>query len=151
NGSGKTTLLETVAGLLPVDAGSVLWQRSPLPQHRRREFLFYLPDSVRPWDDRHVIRLLQFFASTFGRRPAALDEVTRSVGLEQVLGKRVCALSKGYARRLMLALALLTPHPVLLMDEPFDGFGEKLWPLCAGSQHMAARSPSLFTSSPTPN
>ena len=22
----------------------------------------------------------------------------------------------------MLALALLTPHPVLLMDEPFDGF-----------------------------
>src|SRR5262249_27675344 len=29
---------------------------------------------------------------------------------------------RSYARRLMLALALLTPHPVLLMDEPFDGF-----------------------------
>jgi len=122
NGSGKTTLLETVAGLLPLDAGSVLWQRSPLPQHRRREILFYLPDGVRPWEGQHVIRVLQFFASTFGRRAAELDEVARSVGLEQVLGKRVCALSKGYARRLMLALALLTPHPVLLMDEPFDGF-----------------------------
>src|SRR6516225_10239169 len=121
NGSGKTTLLETVAGLLPLDAGSVLWQRSPLPQHRRREILFYLPDGVRPWEGQHVIRVLQFFASTFGRRAAELDEVARSVGLEQVLGKRVCALSKGYARRLMLALALLTPHPVLLMDEPFDG------------------------------
>src|SRR5262245_25173199 len=33
-----------------------------------------------------------------------------------------CRQSKGYSRRLMLALALLTPHPLLLMDEPFDGF-----------------------------
>ena len=122
NGSGKTTLLETIAGLLPVNAGGVLWQRSSLPPHRRSEVVFYLPDGVRPWDGQHVIRGLEFFASAFGRRPVELDEVTRSVGLEEVLGKHVFALSKGYARRLMLALALLTPHPVLLMDEPFDGF-----------------------------
>lgn len=32
------------------------------------------------------------------------------------------ALSKGYGRRLIWALALLAPHPLLLMDEPFDGF-----------------------------
>jgi ABC-2 type transport system ATP-binding protein len=122
NGSGKTTLLETIAGLLSVDAGSVLWQRSPLPQNRRRDVIFYLPDGLRPWDGQHVIRVLEFFASAFGRRIVDLDEMTRSVGLEQVLGKHVSALSKGYARRLMLALALLTPHPVVLMDEPFDGF-----------------------------
>jgi ABC-type multidrug transport system ATPase subunit len=122
NGSGKTTLLETVAGLLPVDAGDVFWQRSLLPQYRRREVVFYLPDSVRPWDGQHVISVLKFFASAFSRQPAELDEVARSVGLDEVLGKYVSALSKGYARRLMLALALLTPHPVLLMDEPFDGF-----------------------------
>jgi ABC-2 type transport system ATP-binding protein len=122
NGSGKTTLLETVAGLLPVDAGDVFWQRSLLPQYRRREVVFYLPDSVRPWDGQYVIRVLEFFASAFGRRAAELHEVTRSVGLKEVLGEHVFALSKGYARRLMLALALLTPHPMLLMDEPFDGF-----------------------------
>jgi ABC-2 type transport system ATP-binding protein len=39
-----------------------------------------------------------------------------------VLRKRVCALSKGYNRRLLLAVGLLTPQNVLLMDEPFDGF-----------------------------
>jgi ABC-type multidrug transport system ATPase subunit len=122
NGSGKTTLLETVAGLLPVDAGSVLWQRSPLPQHRRREVVFYLPDGLRPWDGQYVIRVLEFFASAFDRRADELAEVARSVNLERVLGKHSRALSKGYARRLLLALALLTPHPVLLMDEPFDGF-----------------------------
>ena len=122
NGSGKTTLLETIAGLLPVDAGTILWQGSSLPQYSRREVLFYLPDGVRPWDGQHVIHVLEFFASTFSRRATELDEVTRSVRLEQVLSKHVSELSKGYARRLMLALALLTPHPVLLMDEPFDGF-----------------------------
>jgi ABC-2 type transport system ATP-binding protein len=114
--------LETVAGLLPVDTGDVFWQRSSLPQHRRREVVFYLPDSVRPWDGQHVICVLEFFASAFGRRATELHELTRSVGLEEVLGKHVFALSKGYTHRLMLALALLTPHPVLLMDEPFDGF-----------------------------
>src|SRR5262249_31398955 len=46
----------------------------------------------------------------------------RRAGLAPALRKRIAALSKGYARRLMLALALLTPHPLLLMDEPFDGF-----------------------------
>jgi ABC-type multidrug transport system ATPase subunit len=122
NGSGKTTLLETIAGLLPVDAGGVVWQRTPLPQHRRREVVFYLPDGLRPWDGQHVIRVLEFFTSAFDGQAADLTKAIQSVGLEQVLGKHVASLSKGYARRLMLALALLTPHPVLLMDEPFDGF-----------------------------
>ena len=122
NGSGKTTLLETIAGLMPADAGSILWQLCPLPRERRRDVMFYLPDGLRPWDEQHVIQVLEFFASAFGRGLADLGKATRSVGLEQALGKRVCALSKGYARRLMLAMALLTPHPVLLMDEPFDGF-----------------------------
>jgi ABC-2 type transport system ATP-binding protein len=39
-----------------------------------------------------------------------------------VLVKRVQSLSKGYNRRLIIALGLITPHPMLLMDEPFDGF-----------------------------
>src|SRR6516165_7943466 len=93
NGSGKTTLLETLAGLLPVDAGCVLWERSSLPQHRRREIVFYMPDGLRPWDGQHVISVLEFFASAFGRPAVELDEVTRSVDLEQVLGKRVYVLS----------------------------------------------------------
>ena len=39
-----------------------------------------------------------------------------------MLRKRVSALSKGYNRRLLLAIGLLTPHRMVLMDEPFDGF-----------------------------
>ena len=122
NGAGKTTLLEAIAGVLPIDAGRVLWRGSPLTLAQRREFIFYLPDGLRPWDDQYVGRVLEFFAGVYGKSDRAVAETVGALGLAPVLRKRVLALSKGYARRLMLALALLTPHPLLLMDEPFDGF-----------------------------
>jgi len=122
NGAGKTTLLEAVAGILPVEDGRVFWRTTLLSVPRRRQVIFYLPDGLRPWDDQYVPRVLGFFAAAYRRSGDEVDETIRAVGLAPVLNKRVIALSKGYARRLMLGLALLTPHPVLLMDEPFDGF-----------------------------
>jgi len=122
NGAGKTTLLESIAGIVPVDAGDVRWRGSSLPRSWRREHIFYLPDGLRPWEDQFVIRVLGFFAAIYGRRENHLADTVAMLGLAPVLRKRVLALSKGYGRRLMLALALLTPHPLLLMDEPFDGF-----------------------------
>jgi len=122
NGAGKTTLLEAIAGLLPVDAGEIVWHGTPLSRARRRDAIFYLPDGLRPWDDQFVIRVVEFFAAVYGHGEGWITETIRLVGLSPVLDKRVSALSKGYGRRLMLALALLTPQPILLMDEPFDGF-----------------------------
>jgi len=122
NGAGKTTLLEALAGLLPIDAGEVLWRDAPMPGVRRREALFYLPDGLRPWEEQFTWRVLAFFAAAHGRTEDSVATTIDAVGLAPVLGKRVLALSKGYGRRLMLALALLTPQPLLLMDEPFDGF-----------------------------
>jgi ABC-type multidrug transport system ATPase subunit len=122
NGAGKTTLMQAIAGTLPADAGRILWRGTSLPLPRRREFLFYLPDGVRPWEDQHVARVIEFFAAIYGRADIFVAETIGSLGLAPVLRKRIAALSKGYARRLLLALALLTPHPLLLMDEPFDGF-----------------------------
>jgi ABC-2 type transport system ATP-binding protein len=125
NGAGKTTLLEAIAALLPVDSGEVLWQGERLAPARRRTSIFYLPDGIRPWQDQHVGHVLSFFAGVYRRPPAQVAEVVAAVGLGPALHKEVLALSKGYARRLMWALALLAPHPLLLMDEPFDGFDLK--------------------------
>ncbi len=122
NGAGKTTLLEAIAGVLPADAGEVIWRGAPLPQTRRREVIFYLPDGIRPYDQQPVARVLKFFADVYRRPDAVVADVIAALSLAPVLSKRVQALSKGYARRLMLALGFLVPHPVLLMDEPFDGF-----------------------------
>jgi ABC-type multidrug transport system ATPase subunit len=122
NGAGKTTLLEAVAGLLPLDSGAVLWRESALPSDRRRDSIFFLPDGIRPWQEQHVLRVLEFFGAIYHRPAATVANTIRLLGLSPVLRKRVDALSKGFCRRVMLALALLTPHPLLLMDEPFDGF-----------------------------
>jgi ABC-2 type transport system ATP-binding protein len=46
-----------------------------------------------------------------------LDELS----LGPVLQKRVNALSKGNMQRLLIALALMSPQPLLALDEPFDG------------------------------
>ncbi len=122
NGAGKTTLLEAVVGILPADGGHVLWRGGSLALPQRRELMFYLPDGLRPWEDQYVVRVVEFFATVYGKSESFVADTVGSLGLAPVLRKRVLALSKGYSRRLMLALALLTPHPLLLMDEPFDGF-----------------------------
>jgi ABC-2 type transport system ATP-binding protein len=122
NGAGKTTLLESIAGLLPVDSGHVSWSGRPLSTEQRREPMFYLPDGIRPYTDQFVVQVLTFFAGAYRRTHREVADVIASVGLGPVLVKRVHALSKGYNRRLIIAIGLIAPHPVLLMDEPFDGF-----------------------------
>jgi len=117
--------LETIAGVLPSDAGEVLWRGAPLSLPRRREVIFYLPDGLRPWEDQHAASVIDFFAAVYGRSDEFVARTLAALHLAPVLRKRVVALSKGYARRLMLALALTTPQPLLLMDEPFDGFDLK--------------------------
>ena len=122
NGAGKTTLLEAIAGLLPVDSGEIRFRDQPLPSHRRREVIFYLPDGIRPYADQTTEQALAFFAGVYRRAATEVSEIVSTVDLRPVLAKRIHALSKGYNRRLIIALGFLTPHPILLMDEPFDGF-----------------------------
>src|SRR5882672_7559084 len=122
NGAGKTTLLEAIAGLLPVDSGEIRFHDQLLPLRRRREVIFYLPDGVRPYADQTAEQALAFFAGVYRRSADEASEIVSTVGLRPVLVKRIHALSKGYNRRLMIALGFLTRHPILLMDEPFDGF-----------------------------
>jgi len=122
NGAGKTTLLESLAGLVAVDAGTVHWRGKALSADRRRDAIFYIPDGIRPYQDQFVAHVLAFFAGVFRTPERTVAGVIASVGLTPVLRKRVNALSKGYGRRLLLALGLLAPHELVLMDEPFDGF-----------------------------
>ena len=122
NGAGKTTLLECVAGLLPADSGRALWRGEPLPRGRRKNAMFYMPDGVLPYADQRVCAVLAFYAEMFGRPRSRAREVVKWLELEAVLDKRGDELSKGYRRRLLLATALIAPQPLLLLDEPFDGF-----------------------------
>ena len=48
-------------------------------------------------------------------------DVIARLDLAPLLDSRVGTLSKGQRKRVGLAIGMLTPQPVLLADEPFDG------------------------------
>jgi ABC-2 type transport system ATP-binding protein len=122
NGAGKTTLLECIAGLAPTDGGEVRWRGTSLPPQRRKERLFYVPEAISPYPDQRTSEVLKFFREAYRQPVSRLEQLVRALALAAALAKPVSALSKGYRRRFLLALGLLAPRPVLLMDEPFDGF-----------------------------
>jgi len=127
NGSGKTTLFECIAGLLPYDAGTVSMEGTALTPRERASRIFYLPDAIAPWPAQTVRWALDFTLGFFGRPDtkaglaARRDEVVQRLDLGALLGSPIGTLSKGQRKRALLAIGMLTPHPLLLADEPFDG------------------------------
>ena len=121
NGAGKTTLLECLAGLLPSNGGKVTHRDRQLRSGQRKEVLFYVPDGIAPWAEQRVDWMLSFFRKLYAQSHERLSQLVAPLRLEEIKRSRVGTLSKGERKRLMLALGLLTPHPLLLFDEPFDG------------------------------
>jgi ABC-2 type transport system ATP-binding protein len=120
NGSGKTTLFECLAGVLPSDGGAVSRNKQALAPGRRKSALFYLPDGVTPWAQQSVNWALGFFERLYAA-PVKAAELLNMLKLESLRNARIGSLSKGERKRLLLALGLLTPQPLLMLDEPFDG------------------------------
>ena len=121
NGAGKTTLFECLSGLITTDGGAVNAADRIVPATRRKESLFYLPDAIRPWAEQTVQKILRLFESFYARPRADLILLTGPLRLDEILKSRIGSLSKGELKRTLLALGLLTPQPLLLLDEPFDG------------------------------
>jgi ABC-type transport system involved in cytochrome bd biosynthesis fused ATPase/permease subunit len=129
NGAGKTTLLHVLLGVLPPDAGRVLvaGREARLDNRRFRARVAYL--SQRPFE----IAEGSLAENLRGLDPDLPDErllaVLETVGLLAALRARAgddagalaipyAALSRGQARRVMLARALLREGDLLVLDEP---------------------------------
>jgi ABC-type transport system involved in cytochrome bd biosynthesis fused ATPase/permease subunit len=129
NGAGKTTLLHLLMGVVLPDRGRVLvgGHEARLDNRRLRTRVAYL--SQRPFEVPEGtladnLRALDP-ALDDARLLAALDRVGLLVALRPragsdaaVLGLPYAALSRGQARRVMLARALLRDADLLLLDEP---------------------------------
>jgi len=130
NGAGKTTLLRMLATVLAPDAGRLrLLGRDPARADDRlaiRRRLGYMPQE--PGFHRHftAFEFVDYVAilKEMTDRRARHDEVRRVlvlVGLEDVIGRKIKALSGGMRRRVALAQALLGEPELVILDEPTAG------------------------------
>jgi ABC-2 type transport system ATP-binding protein len=84
--------------------------------------MFYLPNGVAPYAEFYTIEVLTFFGRLYEVEPWRWERIiVDELALVPVLQKKVSALSKGNLQRLLIALALMSPQPLLALDEPFDG------------------------------
>ena len=121
NGSGKTTLFECIGGVLPLDTGAVCRNDRPLTARELKATVFYLPDAIAPWPAQSVRWALDFTIGLFGGRLDRQNDVIQRLDVGPLLATPIGALSKGQRKRALLAIGLLTPQPILLADEPFEG------------------------------
>ena len=129
NGAGKSTLLRSVAGLSPVERGSITVGDAVVddpsrglfvPAERRRVGVVFQDHRLFP--HLRVVDNVAFGPRSRGvphreARRTALALLER-LGLRDLARRRPAALSGGQAQRVALARALATEPRALLLDEP---------------------------------
>jgi thiamine transport system ATP-binding protein len=123
SGSGKSTLLRAIAGLQPVDAGSVLADGIDLagvPAHRRGIGLMFQDGALFPHRDAGANVGFGLKVAGRGREETVrrTGELLELVGLAGYERRAVDTLSGGERQRVALARALAPAPRVLLLDEP---------------------------------
>jgi ABC-2 type transport system ATP-binding protein len=127
NGAGKTTTLRVVATLLRPTAGSVSVFGADVRESPAavRRLLSYLPEDAGAYkvlSGRDYLRFFATFYTSDGReRDAMAARGEELAGLAGRIGDRVKTYSKGMARRLLLARALMTGPRLAILDEPTSG------------------------------
>ena len=120
NGSGKTTLFRTLLGILPPLGGEVSVSGSAPADYRRRHGLGYLAeDTAMPggWSCDGILAV----AAAAAGPDADVENALRLAGVDYATDVPARKLSKGMKRRLALAVALMRPIRLLILDEPESG------------------------------
>ena len=125
NGSGKSTTIKLILGLLAPSDGTVRLFGLPPRDRAARARLGYLPELSYLHPFLTARETLRYYAGLSGLGGAAakarVSELLEQVGLSAVAGRPVGGFSKGMARRVALASALVARPELLILDEPTSG------------------------------
>ncbi|WP_343126339.1 ribosome-associated ATPase/putative transporter RbbA [Dyella sp. C9] len=131
DGVGKSSLLSLIAGARAVQEGRVEVLGGDMASKRHRDLvcprIAYMPQGLGKnlYPTLSVEENLQFFARLFGHdaaeRRRRIDDLTRSTGMYDFLGRPAGKLSGGMKQKLGLCCALIHDPDLLILDEPTTG------------------------------
>ena len=125
NGSGKTTTLNMLLGLLYPTRGKALIFEGDGADPKINARVGYLPEESYLYRYLTPRETLEFYGRLFGLarrvRKDRIEALLDMVGLKAVANRPVGTFSKGMARRIGLAQALINDPDLLILDEPTTG------------------------------
>jgi ABC-2 type transport system ATP-binding protein len=124
NGAGKTTTMRAIFGLTDLDAGTVLWNGTPVGQQERLRF-GYMPEERGLYPGMLVGEQLEYLGRLHGLNAAdaraAIDTWLERLDIADRRGSKVETLSHGNQQRVQLTAALVHNPDLLVLDEPLSG------------------------------
>ena len=131
NGAGKSTTMNIMTGYLGATNGSVLIDGHDIlkePEEAKKQ-IGYLPELQPLYMDMTVQEYLEFAAELKKlpkeKRESDISEVMKLTRLQDVSGRLIKNLSKGYKQRVGLAQAILGFPEIIILDEPTVGLDPK--------------------------
>ncbi len=125
NGSGKTTTLKMLLGLLHPTKGKALMLGGDGADPKINSRIGFLPEESYLYRYLNARETLDFYGRLFGLPPKVrkmrIEALLDMVGLMAVANRPVGTFSKGMARRIGLAQALINDPDLLILDEPTTG------------------------------
>lgn len=125
NGSGKTTTLKMLLGLLHPTKGRALVLGGDGSDPKINARIGFLPEESYLYRYLTARETLDFYGRLFALpaevRKLRIEALLDMVGLKAVANRPVGTFSKGMARRIGLAQALINDPELLILDEPTTG------------------------------
>lgn len=121
NGCGKSTMLKVIAGILKGDTGEILVNGrdiTGIPSEERH--VGYVPQQSSLFKHMTVRDNIRYCLRNGRGAQANINQITKMLGLEEVLDKKPGTLSGGFQSRVSLARTLASQPHVMLMDEPLS-------------------------------
>lgn len=131
NGAGKSTTMNVMTGYIAADGGRVMIDGHDILKNpiAAKACIGYLPEVPPLYTDMTVREFLLFAAElkkvAKSERKDRVEGLLQRLGLEEVRGRMIRNLSKGYKQRVGLAQALVGNPKVLILDEPMVGLDPK--------------------------